>query len=103
MPQGFSHCSLENEHIGKSSSGWKFCFSGATGKKCWDDWKRDLESGEIIDEYDQPISFEMFVRLVESKKHLRSHHEYCLENLAHENRRTWFDKYNNDFSGYEFS
>lgn len=58
-------------HIGKSSCGWKFCFDHNN----WKYFEKDkqsivdfINSCEIIDEYNSPISTDEFWKLVESKK-----------------------------------
>lgn len=70
-------------HIGKSSFGWKFCFQSHNDK--WNDppviwntyeqvyewlYKYTVESDQyvIIDEYDEIISFDDFIKLVKKKQ-----------------------------------
>lgn len=68
-------------HIGKSSIGWKFLFR--TQKDIWNDivwntyeqvyewlYRHTVESDEyvIVNEYDEVVSFDEFIKLVEDKQ-----------------------------------
>lgn len=79
-------------HIGKSSCGWKFCFDHNN----WKYFEKDkqsivdfINSCEIINEYNSPISTDEFWKLVESKKDGIDNREYY----------TNWNKYNKDFNG----
>ena len=70
-------------HIGKSSGGWKFCFQSQNEKwseppVIWNtydqvyEWlyKNTVENDDyvIMNEYDEIVSFDEFIRLVEDKQ-----------------------------------
>ena len=65
------HCGrFEEVHIGKSSFGWKFCFALNDKKyyKNFKELKEFLKDKVIKDEYNQEISLEQFLDLVEAKQ-----------------------------------
>lgn len=90
-------------HIGKSSIGWKFLFQAQHENwneppVVWDtfdqvyEWlyKYTVESGSyvIIDEYDEVISFEDFIEMVEDKQSVENPDNFT---------------YNNNVNGYRFA
>lgn len=81
-------------HIGKSSFGWRFLFSGQHNTwhnppVIWDtyddvrDWLKkntvDVDDFVIINEYDEIVPFDDFIDLVESKQSINhpDQFEYC--------------------------
>jgi len=109
------HCNrYDEEHIGKSSSGWTFSFHG--DREGWElkhpitsfeDWKKILKEGKIFDENDEEISLEDFIKLVESKQNEKFNHtKYCLNQhleRKYAEKNCWLDKNGNSFSEGEFS
>ena len=103
----------DEHHIGKSSAGWTFNFHGERDKNpefnplgetivSFADWKKRLKIGRIFDEYDEEISFEDFVKLIESKRNEKNNHTlYCREN--HPEQKCWIDENGHSFSEGEFS
>lgn len=94
-------------HIGKNSFGWLFCFQ--SHNETWDDppvvwnsfnqvkdWlkKHTVDSNEfvIIDECDEVISFDDFVKMVEEKQK----DEHCQSNPDN-------FKYSRNVDGYRFT
>lgn len=64
------HSTSNDLHIGQWSLGWKFVFHRykELGLHSWDGWKdllKDCKS-PIVDEYDQPITFDELCAVVES-------------------------------------
>ena len=57
-------------HIGKRSAGWVFHFQAYDDPylKSFTDYKEFLKKGYIYDEYDEPVSYEEFIELVEETK-----------------------------------
>lgn len=84
-------------HIGKSSGGWRFLFSyhdkydidwkmiGETHLNSFEKWKeyleKSVESGEysIVNEYDEIVSVDDFIKLVQSKQSIDNpeQFDYC--------------------------
>lgn len=64
------HCTAEEHpHIGKHSGGWEFMFSAVHGPRSWAEWKQYLQGGKsVINEYDEVIETEKFIRLVEATR-----------------------------------
>ena len=63
-------------HLGKSSGGWKMLLrSNPFIADCFKAWKYILRSGkyEIYNEYDEKVSIDNFIELVEQKQQLKSH------------------------------
>lgn len=60
----------EHQHIGKSSAGWTFSLSGASGLRSWHEWKDKLttSTGEINDEYGNNITPYELITLVEQSQ-----------------------------------
>lgn len=73
------HCGRCEEliHIGKRSCGWPFTFHGYETKGVVDveSWKEFIKNKHIIDEYDQNISYEEMLEIVddtyENAKHTK--------------------------------
>ena len=70
----------EELHIGKSSSGWAFCFMPHTslGLTTWAEWRAYLATVPIKDEYGCDVTLEALAEIVEAKKALWTH-ETCPE------------------------
>ena len=63
------HCGrIEKRHLGKSSCGWKFLFHKYKDIQNYEDFKGILQTGDIIDEYDELWLAEDFLNLIESKQ-----------------------------------
>lgn len=86
-------------HIGKSSVGWKFLFYKVEDYEnyftyktidTYEKWKELLqnENISIINEYDEIIDFDSFVKLVEIKQHCDNPDNF---------------KYHRNIKGYRFS
>lgn len=109
------HCNRYDErHIGKSSAGWQFSFRGYLPENgfqlpaiiSFEDWKKTLQAeGKIFNEYGQEISFEDFVKMVETLRSQPNNHcDYCKKNgLVSSENSDWKDKDGYSFSSYEFS
>jgi hypothetical protein len=102
-------------HIGKSSWGWAFSFRGYREERLvsWQAWKQFLADREIRDEYGDAVSWEDFVRMIETVKAPGHVREDGHRNLQHnfegqkpnERGHTWFNpEYDwDDDEGYAFS
>lgn len=110
------HCDRYDEHhIGKSSGGWTFGFHGEREEdselnplggvvSSFSDWKTRLREGKIFDEYEEEISFEKFLQLVEAKRNEKNNHtEYCRVNHSSHAIDCWLDDDGNSFTEGEFS
>ena len=64
---------IGDEHLGKSSFGWKFTFRYYKQYKSIEDVKKKFRSGKIIDEYGEEISFFELWDKIESKQSGRKH------------------------------
>jgi hypothetical protein len=108
-------CGLRDEehtiHVGKSSYGWSFSFHGIPGDiESEEDWKNIMKSREdmeIVNEYDDTVSYEDFWSLVKHKRDGKNHTIYCREDdttLGHGYNSCWIDKETgSSFSKGEFS
>lgn len=98
-------------HIGKRSYGWAFTFKGYNNLKSWNEYKEFLKNKKILDEYDDEVSFESFVLMIEtygspnyfnkeSGKSNLDHINYCKELYSY--NKTFFDEtiYWHDNLGY---
>jgi hypothetical protein len=86
----------EEVHIGKSSMGWTFSFSGTAGYRTWEEWRDVLRSGgEIRDEYGDAVTLAHLERLVEEKRGGKNH--------AATYGDGWVDPDGHSFSSREFS
>jgi len=69
------HCGrFEEIHLGKSSVGWKFCFN-LNGKKYYQNYgelKDFLQDKLIKNEYEEVVSFEKFIELIQNKQSAKS-------------------------------
>lgn len=69
------HCGRRDEdrHIGKSSAGWKFSLRvyPEEGVNNLEDWRREWEKGEIINEYDEPVAVEKLLQSILERSHPR--------------------------------
>lgn len=108
----------KEKHIGKSSAGWEFSFQGYDdGRvmpriKSFMDWKRELQAdSKIFTEYGEEISFEDFVKFVESKKGGTfgpnkipnlNHFDHC-EKEGYHMTNDWKDKEGYSFTSSDFS
>jgi len=64
---------IGDEHLGKSSFGWKFTFRYYKQYKSIEDVKKKFRSGKIIDEYGEEISFFALWCKIESKQSGKKH------------------------------
>jgi hypothetical protein len=64
---------IGDEHLGKSSFGWKFTFRYRANYNSIEDVKKKFKSGQIIDEYREEISFKELWNKIESKQSDRKH------------------------------
>lgn len=93
---------LDQLHIGKSSVGWTFSFKGYKHLKSWEAWKAFLKDKQIVNEYDEPVSLDKLIKLVENKRHEKLNHTiYCWKH--HPEVKCFLDSEGNSFSEYEFS
>jgi uncharacterized Zn-finger protein len=116
------HCGHTKEpiefHIGKSSIGWVFSFRGyrdgsqsPTGKPILSaaDWKNAMKqiAGDVIDEYDRPMSQEAFWALVDAKKQplecSGKRSKPLVHAIEHPSDRDWLDAEGNTFADCSFS
>jgi len=104
------------DHIGKSSFGWEFCFQGYDDYhnkgaiRSISDWKEHLLKGKIFDEYDQEISYDDFFKLIQKKKEYfedgekpLNNYYYCLAEHPGIMDDEWIDDEGNSFSSAGFS
>lgn len=107
-------CSRFDEiHIGKSSAGWQFHFQGYIDRDSFpkiasfEDWKRELQVGKIVDEYGREYTLPEFIEIVEAKQKVLTninHYEYCQSAEGYtRNNRDWIDKEGYSFTKSEFS
>jgi len=110
-------CSRYDEiHIGKSSAGWSFSFHGFRKENdegliiiSYKDWLKELQNGEIYDEYGRKVTLEEFMKLVENKKDASLNHTaYCRNsdcefNRKHAEEYCWLDESGNSFQAGEWS
>lgn len=113
-------------HIGKSSCGWTFMFRGyrnhyiregfEVNLDSWQKWQLFLKQPniQIINEYDEIITYDDFYRLVEDKKNETFNHAkltiekspeifYKPEFISEEYiRQNWIDSDGNSFTDTEF-
>ena len=91
--------SKDTLHIGKSSWGWTFTFQGFDDPhiRSATDWKREMENGEIFDEYGEHITIPAFWRMVESKRGEKNNHAKQFPGV------NWLDEDGNSFSSGHFS
>ena len=102
--------STREYHIGKSSFGWAFSFQGYPWNKLtsWKAWKEFLKDQTIEDEYGDPVSYEDFVKMVESYKAPGFRSETGRVNLQHNDeakKAGWFNPSTDwdDEDGYSFT
>lgn len=102
--------STREYHIGKSSGGWAFSFQGYPWNKLtsWKAWKEFLKDQAIENEYGDPVSYEDFVKMVESYKAPGFCNENGRVNLQHNDegkRKGWFNPETDwdDEDGYSFT
>ena len=60
-------------HLGKSSGGWTFSFRGSDQVRNYEEWCKQIEDALadrkiIINEYEEPVSFDYLKLIVENKK-----------------------------------
>lgn len=72
-------------HIGKSSCGWSFSFHAIDEDNLkifsWQQWKNALRTGKIFNEYNDEITLEAFIDIVENRgPDLLNHTTYCADN-----------------------
>lgn len=86
-------------HIGKSSAGWTFVFSGTDLIKSWEEWERYLtrNKGRIVDEYGQELDLKNLKDIIFNRgDDLWNHAERHPEG-------NWVDDKGHAFIGTEFS
>lgn len=96
-----SCCKRFNEqHIGKSSAGWKFIFHATWELRSADDWFKEIENshGLIFDEYGVERTIDEFKKLVTAKSIYASQKERYFS----DDKLYWTDG-NYDYSEHEFS
>ncbi len=117
-------CNRRDEmHIGKQSWGWAFSFRGYRSEydeapiiESWRDWKAYLRDKQIVDEYGDPVNYDVFVDLVEGiGSPSYTNPENGHKNLSHneagkKDKYPWFnpdhdwdDEFGYSFSDREFS
>ena len=100
----------EEYHIGKSSMGWAFSFQGYPWNKLtsWKQWKTFLKDQLIIDEYGDVISYEDFVKMVETYKSPNFIDKNGNKNFQHNEqgkKKGWYNPETDwdDEDGYSFT
>lgn len=63
-----------DEHIGKSSYGWRFLFHALPSINSWREWKEYLKDKIIVNEEREEISIDDFELMIKAKKS----HPSCL-------------------------
>lgn len=96
----------EELHIGKSSAGWRFSFRAHPDRHppivSWRDWEQALRTATIKDEYDAPVRFSDFLRLVWSKEH-QPNCQTCHMEKHHPKGYLESDQDYHDADGHPFS
>lgn len=96
------HCNRADvEHIGKSSIGWTFSFHATDTIRSWKDWQKTLSHGRIFNEYNEQISLNDFIKLVEEKQKVPGASNHALQ--GYDNDRNFVDEEGYSFSEGEFS
>lgn len=90
----------DEEHIGKSSCGWQFSFHGTNEIRSYKDWMIELKKGEIFNEYDEKISLDELMKMIESKRGGKNHYDECIG--KYDMRNGWKDEEGNSFSPEDF-
>ena len=100
----------EEYHIGKSSMGWAFSFQGYPRNKLtsWKQWKTFLKDQLIIDEYGDVISYDEFVKMVETYKSPNFIDKNGHKNFQHNEqgkKKGWYNPETDwdDEDGYSFT
>ena len=96
-------------HIGKSSYGWAFTFQGYPWMHLtsWQQWKEFLKDQDIVNEYEDTVSYDKFVEMVETYKapgYVREDgHVNLRHNDQYKSERDWTDDDGYSFTTTEFS
>lgn len=128
---------IQKVHIGKKSYGWAFNFHGhrlgqyngdwfngdvIQNLTSWAEYKEWLKTQKIVNEYDEDVSYDSFVQLVESygspefinlqsKQKNKDHITYVLESNQYQDIKSqyldkhmhWHDNLGYSFSAVDFS
>ena len=69
----------EQLHIGEKSLGWSFLFHATDEIMTCEDWKIELSTKTIVDEYGEEVKFEALFDMIRRTKDERNHTLYCRE------------------------
>ena len=68
-PEACAHCSIEDQHVGKRSMGWRFMFRAHQGIASRSEWESLIrEPAVVVDEYGQRFTPEEFWALVDQTR-----------------------------------
>ena len=70
-----------NQHIGKSSCGWKFLFRYYNNYNTIEDVKNFIKLNKIFNEYGEEVTFEEFWENVESRQNDKMHTGKIYKNI----------------------
>ena len=94
-PEACAHCSLEDQHIGKRSAGWRFTFRAHQGITSRSDWESLIrEPAVVVSEYGRKVTPDEFWALVDETRKGRLHRP---------GDASWVDPDGWDFLDVEFS
>lgn len=108
LPQDCSapceHCSTDELHIGKKSTGWTFSFRGhpSLGIRSRKDWEQQVsKAGSVRDEYGRTLTPAEFWDVVDSTRASRSNKMPPLSRVGND-QGNYADPEGWDFADYEF-
>ena len=100
----------EEYHIGKCSMGWAFSFQGYPWNNLtsWKQWKTFLKDQLIVDEYGDVVSYDEFVKMVETHKSPNFIDKNGHKNFQHNEqgkKKGWYNPETDwdDEDGYSFT
>jgi hypothetical protein len=99
------HCSAgERFHLGKSSAGWRFGFQAEPEwprEQAYSLWLERAKTGEIRDEYGEPLTLDELLALAKAKQDGQSHVTYVSPTWGRSDADFYCEGY--DFCDREFS
>jgi len=68
----------EQLHIGKLSAGWEFVFQATEKFKSFEQWCDHLKTVDIVNEYDEIVTYVELVRIMQNSSGKKNHHDFCV-------------------------